>query len=76
MEFLPEGADDGDEPDLEAFADRMKVMKEDIYGQVHGNIQKVQKQQTKDYDRKHAKSAVGVMMLNKQSTLDRAFHFS
>ena len=72
MEFLPECVDDGDEPDLEAFVDRMKGMKEGIYEQVHGNIKRAQKQQKEDYDRRHAKSAVSVtcMLFSGQSTPD------
>ncbi len=61
MEFLPEGAEEDDEPDVEAFVDKMKDMKKDIYGQVNGNIQKAQKE---DYDRKHARSTVSVVLLN------------
>ena len=49
MKFLPEVADENDEPDLEAFVDKMKDMKKGIYQQVHGNIQKAQKQQKEDY---------------------------
>ncbi len=70
MEFLPEGAKEDDEPDVEAFVDKMKDMKKDIYGQVHGNIQKAQKQQKEDYDRKHARSAVSVVLLNGRLNLN------
>ena len=66
MEFLPEVADENDEPDLEAFVDKMKDMKKGIYQQVHGNIQKAQKQQKEDYDRKHAHSTVSVSLLKGQ----------
>ena len=30
MEYLPEGADEDDEPDLETFVDTMKDMKKDL----------------------------------------------
>ena len=49
--------DETDEPDLEAFVDKMKDMKKGVYGQVHHNIEKAQKQQ-EYYDRKHAKAVV------------------
>ena len=66
MKFLPEaeGADENDELDLETFVNKMTDMKKNIYGQVHGNIQKAQKQQKVDYDQKHATSAVGVTLFN------------
>ncbi len=65
MEFLPEGADETDEPDLENFVEKMVDMKKGIYGQVHWNIQKAQERQKADYDRKHAKSAASAMLLNR-----------
>ena len=46
------------------FVNKMTDMKKNIYGQVHGNIQKAQKQQKVDCDQKHATSAVGVMLFN------------
>ena len=63
MEFLPKSEDEVDEPDLDTFADKMKNMKKNIYGQVHGNIQSAQKQQKKIYDQKHAASTVSVMII-------------
>ena len=57
--------DETDEPDLEAFIDKMKDMKKGAYEQVHDNIEKAQKQQKKYYDRKkHAKSVVSSRIFN------------
>ena len=55
---MPEGAEEDDEPDHDAFTNKMKDIKKDTYRQVHGNIQKAQKQQKENYDRKHAPSVV------------------
>ncbi len=65
MEFLPESTEDA-EPDLETFVDRMKDLKKDIYGEGHENIQKAQRQQKKDYDRKYAQSTVSIPLFNVQ----------
>ena len=54
MEFMPGGAEEDDKPDYEAITNKMKDIKKDIYRQVHRNIQKAQKQQKENYDRKHA----------------------
>ena len=45
--------DQTDNPELEAFIDKMKDMKKGVYGQVHDNIEKAQKQQKEYYDRRH-----------------------
>lgn len=58
MEFLPEGAEEDSETDLDAFTDKMKEMKKHLYGDVHGNIQNAQKKQKEDYDQKHTPSVV------------------
>jgi len=63
MEYLPEGADEDNEPDLETFVDKMKDMKKDLYGQVHGNIERAQKTMKENYDQKHLQSAVSVTLL-------------
>jgi len=63
MEYLPEGADEDDEPGLETFVDKMKDMKKDLYGQVHGNIERARKTMKENYDQKHLQSAVSVMLL-------------
>ena len=60
IEFIPEGPEKGDEPDYETFTNKMKDIKEDMCQQVDGNIQKVQKKQKENYDRKHAPSEVDV----------------
>ena len=62
MEFLPECAEDN-EPDVEAFVDKMNDMKKGIHGQVYRNSQKAQRQQKENYDRKHACSMVSIVLL-------------
>ena len=51
-----------DNPELEAFIDKMKDMKKGVYGQVHDNIEKAQKQQKEYYDQRHTKSVVSFIL--------------
>ena len=63
MEFIPNGAKEYDEPDYEAFTDKMVGIKKDIHQQVHENIRKAQIQQKENHDRKHVSTVVSAEWL-------------